>query len=62
MMWRSQSHRNGEGLDLEGSAVRSEIVGGMVSEKTISEDFMVKYDQPTEQLRDDVEVQSDQSD
>jgi hypothetical protein len=30
--------------------------------KRVSEDFMVEYDQPTEQLRDDVEVQSDQSD
>ncbi len=29
---------------------------------TISEDFMVEDQEPTEQLRDDVEVQSDQSD
>jgi hypothetical protein len=28
---------------------------------TISEDFMVEYDQPTEQLRDDIEVQCDRS-
>lgn len=29
---------------------------------TISEHFMVEDDQPTEQLGDDVDVQSDQSD
>jgi hypothetical protein len=29
---------------------------------TISEDFMVEDHKPTEQLRDDVEVQYDQSD
>jgi hypothetical protein len=28
----------------------------------INEDFMVKDDKPTEQLRDDIEVQSDWSD
>jgi hypothetical protein len=29
---------------------------------TISEDFMVEDDKPTEQLRDDSELQSDRSD
>jgi hypothetical protein len=29
---------------------------------TISEDFMVEDHKPTEQLRDDIEVQSDRSD
>jgi hypothetical protein len=29
---------------------------------TVSEDFMVEGDQPTEQIRDDIKVQCDQGD